>query len=52
MVHKDSQEDTEDSLWWGDYCKWWDELDRLMDIRAIEIEEKKRNGRWGRPRDL
>jgi hypothetical protein len=48
----DTQEDTADSPWWDDYGQWWDEMDRLMDTGDIDVQEKKRNGRWGRPRDL
>ena len=52
VLFKDTQEDTEDSPWWDDYGLWWDEMKRLIDIGDIKVEERKRNRRWSRLRDL
>jgi hypothetical protein len=51
VLFKDAQEDNEGSEWWEDYGDWWNELDRQIDAGNVEVEERKRNNRWGRPRN-
>jgi len=52
VAFRDAQEDTPGGPWWNEFSQWWDELGNMTRAEHVEVEEKKRNGRWGRPGDL
>jgi hypothetical protein len=52
LAFRDAQEDTPGGLWWDEFRQWCGELGNMVVAGDVEVEEKKRNGRWGRPRNL